>query len=89
MNDTTWKEQIHELAIGRTCFLYIDILFIKLSLQLIYHSLPEHSSSIFVNLASNDSFTHIRMSCRLRFSEVTLVLYTFTAIVFKLSVVDF
>lgn len=45
------------------------------------HKLPVQSSSILANCALRQSLTHKSMSCRDKFSDVTFVEYTFTAIV--------
>lgn len=45
------------------------------------HKLPVQSSSILANCALRQSLTHNNMSCRDKFSDVTFVEYTFTAIV--------
>lgn len=44
------------------------------------YALPVHSSSILLNCAFKQSFTHNSISCRDRFSVVTFVEYTLTAI---------
>lgn len=60
--------------------------FDSMSNSIVNYLLPVHSSSILANCAFKQSFTHNSISCRDKFSDVTFVEYTFTAIVLMIVI---